>query len=131
MSVLLEEIIADLKAKRIEYEEYLKRIADLATHVQTGQADDTPTQLNTPGLRALYNNLKPFVREDAPLYDASRDTVLELSLRIDETVKKNRPDGWRGVQAREQIIKHALYDVLQDVAEAERIFLIIEQQKEY
>ena len=71
------------------------------------------------------------MREEAPLYDASRDTVLELALRIDETVKKNRPDGWRGVQAREQIIKQALYDVLQDVAEAERLFLIIEQQKEY
>ena len=131
MSVLLDEIIADLKAKRIEYEDYLKRIADLATHVQTGQADDTPTPLNTPGLRALYNNLKPLVREEAPLSDASRDTVLELSLRIDETVKKNRPDGWRGVQAREQIIKQALYDVLKDEAEAERVFLIIEQQKEY
>ena len=30
MSKLLEEIIADLRAKRVDYEEYLKRIADLA-----------------------------------------------------------------------------------------------------
>ena len=31
----------------------------------------------------------------------------------------------------EQVIKAALYDVLQDVAEVERIFLIIKAQKEY
>jgi type I restriction enzyme R subunit len=56
---------------------------------------------------------------------------LDLALRIDETVKRVRPDGWRGVQSREQVIKAALYDVLRDVAEVERIFLIIRQQTEY
>jgi type I restriction enzyme R subunit len=54
-----------------------------------------------------------------------------LALRIDETVKKTRPDGWRGIQAREQVIKAALYGLLQDVAEVERIFLIIKAQREY
>ena len=52
-------------------------------------------------------------------------------IRIDETVKHTRPDGWRGVQAKENVIKAALYGILQDVAEVERIFLIIEKQKEY
>jgi len=33
--------------------------------------------------------------------------------------------------AREQVIKAALYGVLLNVAEVERIFLIIKQQKEY
>ena len=56
---------------------------------------------------------------------------LALALKIDETVKRIRPDGWRGVQAREQVIKAALYDVLQGVSEVERIFLIINAQKEY
>ena len=51
--------------------------------------------------------------------------------KIDETVKHTRPDGWRGVQAKENVIKAALYGILQDVAEVERIFLIIRQQKEY
>ncbi len=50
MSKLLEEIIADLKAKRLDYEEYLKRIADLAKQVQSGQADSVPAQLRTPGM---------------------------------------------------------------------------------
>ena len=59
MSALLDEIIAARKAKAIEYEEYLKRIAELAKRVEAGHADDTPEKLNTPGKRALYNNLEP------------------------------------------------------------------------
>jgi len=43
-----------------------------------------------------------------------------------------RPDGWRGIQARENIIKAALLPLLEnDVSEVERIFLIIKAQKEY
>jgi type I restriction enzyme R subunit len=116
MSFLLSEIIADLRAKRIDYAEFLKRIADLAKKVHTGKEDDTPGDLDSPGKRALYNNLNRNV---------------ELALRIDEAVKKVRPDGWRGVQTREQVIKAALYDALKDEAEVERVFLIIKAQREY
>jgi type I restriction enzyme R subunit len=116
MSALLHEIIAARKAKAIEYEEYLNRIAELAKRVEAGQAEDTPEQLNTPGRRALYNNL---------------GKNEEVAIRIDETVKQIRPDGWRGVQAREQVIKAALYGILQDEGEVERIFLIIKEQREY
>lgn len=59
MSALLDEIIAARKAKAIEYEQYLKRIAELAKQVEAGQAEDTPEPLKkSPALRALYNNLK-------------------------------------------------------------------------
>ena len=114
MSRLLAEIIADLKAKRLDYEEYLKRIADLAKKVQTGLADDTPERLNTPGLRALYNNLG---QNEA------------LAIQIDETVKRVRPDDWRGNQSRENQIKRALLPLLNN--DVERVFRIIKQQKEY
>ena len=36
-----------------------------------------------------------------------------------------------GIQAREQVIKAALYGALQNEDEVERIFLIIKQQTEY
>jgi type I restriction enzyme, R subunit len=116
MSALLDEIIAARKAKAVEYEEYLKRIAELAKKVEAGKADDTPAKLDTPGKRALWNNL---------------DHYEVLALKIDATVREVRPDDWRGVQAREQIIKAALYGILQDVAEVERIFPIIKAQSEY
>ena len=141
MSTLLDEIIADRKAKAIEYEEYLRRIAKLARDVEVGLAEDTPEQLkNSPALRALYNNLKKAgetpaladrVAEAPEEYEASSDPVLKKAIEIDAAVKQVRPDGWRGVQAREQVIKAALYASLQDEAEVEQIFLIIKAQGEY
>ena len=141
MSTLLDEIIAARKAEAIEYEEYLRRIARLARDVEAGLAEDTPEQLkNSPALRALYNNLNKAgewpaqadrVAEAPEEYDASGDPVLKKAIEIDAAVKRVRPDEWRGVQAREQVIKAALYASLQDEAEVERIFPIIKAQSEY
>jgi type I restriction enzyme R subunit len=140
MSKLLEEIIADLRAKRIEYEEYLKRIAELAKKVQTGLADSVPAKLRTPGMRALYNNLKmpgdliyaDAFREAPSLYGTAGDPRLMLVLAIDETVRRVRQDDWRGHQPKENEIKRGLLPLLHnDLQEVERIFLIIKAQKEY
>src|SRR3990172_8978866 len=89
MSTLLDEIITTRKAKAIEYEEYLKRIADLARKVEAGLAEDTPEQLkSSPALRALYNNLKgdggtparaDRVAEAPGEYAAAGDLALELA----------------------------------------------------
>lgn len=138
MSALLDEIIAARKAKAIEYEAYLTRIAALAKKVEAGQAEGTPEQLNTPGRRALYNNLKQRTErthgaDEVPaVHEATaQEDALTLAIKIDETVKRIRPDGWRGIEPRERVIKQALYNVLPDVAEVERLFLIIHNQKEY
>ena len=141
MSALLDEIIAARKARAIEYEEYLQRIAALAKRVEVGVAEDTPPQLRkSPGLRALYNNLKTpggpprqpnRVSETPAVYMSTGDPVLDKALKIDAAVRLVRPDGWRGVQARELVIKAALYDVLRDPIEVDRIFLIIKAQREY
>lgn len=131
MSKLLDEIIAERKAKAIEYEEYLKRIAELTKNVAAGHAGDTPELLKrSPALRAIYHNLK---RSEAPEDSMVQDDpVLALAQQIDETVKQVRPDGWRGIQARENIIKTALLPLLNgDISEVERIFFIIKAQNEY
>lgn len=83
------------------------QVAELARRVQAGQAD------NTPGRRALYSNL-------------GHDEI--LALQIDETVKRVRPDGWRGIDTREKVIKRAMYAILQDQPEVERIFSIYRVQ---
>ena len=141
MSAVLDEIIVLRKAKAIEYEEYLKRIAELAQRVETGQGEDTPEPLKrSPALRAIYNNLKQDGRAlaqaghvAAPPSGSSvtGDPLLDLALRLDAAVKRERPEGWRGVQAREQTVKYALYKVLGDADEVERIFPIIKAQGEY
>src|ERR1035437_5205061 len=123
MSKLLDEIIAGRKAKAIEYEEYLKRIAELAARVQAGYAEDIPDQLKkSPGLRALYSNLKAGGK--LPAGAGGEDPVLDVPLRIDEAVIHIRPADWRGAPLKELVIKAALYEVLQDEGEVERLFPI-------
>ncbi len=140
MSALLREILDDLRAQRIDYAQFLKRMADLAKQVQAGHADNTPDELKTsPALRALYHNLqqstppKPAgnVADGSTNYHVTGDPAFTLAKSIDAAVRHVRPDDWRGVQAREQVIKRALYGVLKDEGEVERIFLIIRAQKEY
>ena len=139
MSTLLDELIASRHQQAIDYEAYLKKIADLAKQVDSGYAEESPAQLNTPGRRALYNNLKldrvGFVdlelSNDSTAYKGVQDEKLLLALKIDEAVLRVRPDTWRGVKAREQVIKRALYEVLQDEDAVERLFLVIERQREY
>jgi type I restriction enzyme R subunit len=116
MSALLDEIIVARKTKALAYEQYLKRIAELSKKVQAGQSEDTPAQLNTPGKKALWNNV---------------GQNEQLALKIDAAVREVRPDDWRGVPPREQTIKKALYDILHDVSEVERVFLIVKAQREY
>ncbi len=139
MSALLDEIIALRKAKAIEYEAFLQRIADVAAQVQAGRAADTPQQLDTPGKRALYNNLKAapahlLVRRTMASdvgFAATGDANLDLAIQIDALVRAVKHDGWRGVVVKESVIKAKLYQVLGDEDEVERIFRIIFAQKEY
>jgi type I restriction enzyme, R subunit len=116
MSALLNEIIADLRAQRISYQEFLKRVAQLAKKLVAGQEQDTPEQISTRGLRALYSNL-------------GQDK--ELAVKIDEAVKKARPADWRSTQAKRLVVKQTLWNILQNADEVERIFRIIERHEEY
>jgi type I restriction enzyme, R subunit len=114
--VLLNEIIAERKAKALEYEAYMKRMEVIARQVNTGQTDGTPSTLDTDAKRKLYNNLE---KNEA------------LALKLDAAIRHVRPDGWRGVKAREQVIKAAMYGVLGSETEVERMFLIVQQQHDY
>jgi len=135
MSALLDEIIRLRKEKAIEYEDYLARIADVAKNVSAGKSDDTPVQLKTAGQLALYNNLKDHVAADAAQEPeapyAGKTVALDTALKLDATIKAKRPDGWRGVVAKEQLVKQAMFEVLKDIKEVNRLYPIVFAQKEY
>jgi len=135
MSALLDEIIRLRKDRAIEYEGYLSRIADVAHKVAAGKSDDTPQQLKTNGQLALYNNLKDHVvsntaQEPEATYGGVSQ-ALGTALLLDTAIKSKRPDGWRGVVAKEQLVKQAMFDVLRDTKEVNRLFPIVFAQKEY
>ncbi|MCD4794908.1 MAG: HsdR family type I site-specific deoxyribonuclease [Bacteroidales bacterium] len=116
MSKLLGEVIKERKANAVSYEEYLKKIEEIVKSVNKGQTDDTPSIIKNFAQKALYNNL-------------NKDT--NLAIQIDAAVKVSKRDGWRGNKPKEQEIKSAVYKILNDIEETERIFKIIREQKEY
>ncbi len=138
MSKLLDELIKQRKAKALSYEEYLKEIAELAKQTNEGQSDDMPEVINSPGKRALYNNLEKDER---------------LVILLDAALKTNSPADWRGSLAKENVVKRNIYQSLVNNLEqenptteqldaeppngyglpikVEKIFEIIKEQKEY
>jgi len=122
MSALLDEVIRKRKEKALDYEQYLKQMADLVKKVQSGKADDTPAVLDTVGKRAMFNSLR--------LGNRTSEQALALALELDAAVKRVRPDGWRGVRPRENVIKHALWEILGDGEEVERVYRIIDANKQ-
>lgn len=116
MSKLLNEIIKERKAGAVNYEEYLKKIAELAKRVSNPIRDDMPAGITTRAQQALYNNV-------------GKDET--LTIKIDEAVLRKRMADWRGDRPKENIIKAELYKILNDENEVERIFRIIKQQHEY
>jgi type I restriction enzyme R subunit len=139
MSTLLAEVLADLKARRIDYEEFLKRMAAVAAQVCAGEAEDTPEPLKqSPGLRALYNTLAAApassgrVAEPKADYGTTEvDPVLELAQQIHARLLGSAPDGWRGVLPKEQEIKRLIYEVVQDTTLVEIVFPVVKARSEY
>ncbi len=116
MSKLLSEIVKERKANAVSYEEYLKKIAELAKRVTNLTHDDLPTGIKTNAQRALYNNL---------------GKNEELAVLVDAAVYGSRRADWRGNIPAENLIKQAIYKELKDEVEVERIFRIVEEQSEY
>jgi type I restriction enzyme R subunit len=113
MSKLLDEIIKLRKDQAIDYQKYLEEIAELANKV----VNPPPVpNINTPAKRALYNNL-------------GQNEM--LALQVHTVIMSSKLPMWRGSFSKENEIKSAIYNVLNDIVEVNRIFEIIKQQQEY
>jgi len=81
MSALLDALIEQRRKEALDYQEYLRRIVELTKKVTAPEASGAyPATMNTPGKRALYDNLE-------------KDETLALA--IDASVRANRQDDWR------------------------------------
>ena len=78
---------------------------------------------DTEGLR--YGTIRT---EEKYFLTWKEDEADDTRYKLDKHV---RPDGWRGVQAKEQVIKAALFAIVPDIHRVESLFTVIFAQKEY
>jgi len=99
MSELLDALIDQRRKEALDYEEYLRRVVALTkqvTNPETGGA--YPKAMNTPGKRALYDNL-------------GRDEALAQA--IDQAVRASRQDDWRSNAFKVKRVRNAIRATLE------------------
>ena len=119
MSLLLDTLIQERKIKALDYEEYLKEIVELTNQVANPASSSSaayPNTLNSTAKRALYDNL---------------DNNEALALALDGDIRAIRKDDWRGHVIKEREVRYVIREYIEDDAEAERIFEIVKNQREY
>ncbi|MCU0430596.1 MAG: HsdR family type I site-specific deoxyribonuclease [Cytophagaceae bacterium] len=116
MSHLLGEIIKLRKNKAIEYEEYLKEIAEIAKQVQEGKTSNTPKELDSPAKVVLYHHF---------------ENDVEKALQVHEAVIMYAPSGWKGDSAKENLIKKEILKCLNDFDATIKVFDVIKEQDEF
>jgi len=122
MSTLLDEIILDRRKGALDYEAYLKKIAELCKKLKDQFSDSTyPNGINSKPRMTLYNNL---------------NNNEELAIKLDEAIIKNKPDGWKGDRIKERMVKNAIEEALkqENIEDDETVKKVLElaiEQREY
>ncbi|ANH83169.1 restriction endonuclease subunit R [Niabella ginsenosidivorans] len=114
MSVLLDELIRQRKEEAQEYKKYLAALAKLIKNVTKPEdSKDYPKAMNTPGKRALFDNL-------------NRDA--NLALQVDAAIISVKKDDWRGNKQKEKEIRIAIGEYIEDEEEVNRVYEIVRAQ---
>jgi len=116
MSTLLQELIHQRKKGAIDYEQFLKKIEELAKNIQPdNKQNQYPPNINTPAKQALYEIL-----EDE-----------DLTLAMEADVAYNIEENWIGNTLKERKVKYAISRHVEDPEKVEIILEVIKNQKEY
>lgn len=116
MSLLLDELIKQRKEESIEYAEYLKNIKSLAQDVTSPSINQYPSTLDSRAKQSLYDNLE-------------KNEVLALAL--DNVIQSNKLDGWRDGGIKERKLRLAIYNLLKNDEQTDKIMEIVKAQHEY
>ena len=117
MSKLLDNLIKARQERTKNYHEYLEAIAQLCKQTANpNQSEQYPKELNTAALRALYDNLH-------------RD--LSLALQVDKAIRSVKKADWRDLLFKRRSVFNAIQGILQQEEQAEAIFKIVVEQKDY
>lgn len=116
MSTLLTELIRQRKLEAISYEEFLKKVEDLANNLQPKNSANYPATIDSDAKRALYDNL---------------DNNENLSVALDSEIRYVKKDNWIGHAMKEKEVKIVIRQHISDPKKAEAIFEIVKNQNEY
>ena len=118
MSEILDQLIEERKNGLIEYKKLLERYIELAKKVNSSAAnEDYPASVKgSAAKRAIYDNCG----NDEELTNAIYDAVMS-SMQAD----------FRNSPVKINKIKRALFDVLQDDAEVDRVYELISKQSDF
>ena len=118
MSAILDELIKARSEGAIAYEEMLAKYIELVKNAETPENNPRyPESIRHSGaLRALFDN-------------CGEDEALALAL--DKAVRESKQADFRHNEFKERRIKQALYKILKDKDEVERVYNIVVEQGEY
>jgi type I restriction enzyme R subunit len=118
MSQLLDTLIEQRRRKALDYQTYLARIVELTRQLSNPMSDTSyPKTLNTPGKRALYDNL---------------GGNEQLALAVDSMVRENRQDDWRSNTFKTRKVRLAITEALGDSnTSVDEILELVKKQNEY
>jgi type I restriction enzyme R subunit len=133
MSKLLDDLIAQSRADAAAYEAFLKQAEALAKRLGSKKPDaGIPAVLHGKREAAvIFNNLAS-INASTFACPTSDDDKAALALKIDMAVREKAPAGWKGDQAREAIVKNALFPLVERDREAtQALFEIVKNQPGY
>ena len=134
MSELLEALIRQRKQEAIGYKEYLAQIVDLTRKTSRQTQASHPASINTPALRALFDNLVvlvPTARETLNT-EPPVDVREAKALALDRAVRRVKKADWRGSKIKEREIRNAIHAELGgNESLVNAIFEIVKAQSEY
>lgn len=117
MSFLLAELIRMRKEASIAYEEFLRKIKELAEQITAPEKSGSyPSTLDTPAKRSLFDNL-------------GQDVVLALA--VDSIIHQNKLDGWKTAPLKERKLNIAINSIIKDQEKTDELMKIIKVQTEY
>ena len=118
MSQILEQLILERKKKVISYKELIERYVELAKNVSEPQNNEKyPENVrSSAAMRAFYDNCG----EDE-----------ELAIKLHNAVLTSKLEGFRNNPVKEKKIKKAIFKILNNPEEVERIYKLIVEQEEY
>jgi len=139
MSELLDELIKARKSQALKYKDYLAKIVELTKKVKKPETHSNyPAPIDSPALRALYDNLKDItdlpVQEAAATFDgvAAANEASRLAIDVDRAIRNVKKAGWRGNKFKEKEVRIAIKSVLGNDAElVDAIFDIVKNQRDY